>query len=136
MRRFRFVWFAALVFLSGCLNSLELGPGLDKTSIGFSEAMRWQDYRGAVHFLHSEAQEGFLAQFPEDEDLRVVDSQILSIEFEEGQKTALADYRLEYYRLPSGSIKKWRWEQQWQLVIDKDSKIALWKILNPPPQFP
>ncbi len=136
MGRFGILGLLALALLGGCLGSLELGPGLDKSSFAFSEAMRWRDYRSAAQLVHSEAQGDFLAQFPENEDLRVVDSRILSIELGEGQKSARADYQLEYYRLPTTSIRKWHWEQEWQLVIDKDSKIALWKILNPPPQFP
>lgn len=125
-----------LLTLTACANSFKMGPGLDKTSFRFSQAMRWQDYHGAASHVHPDVQEAFFELFPEDDDLRIVDSRILTIRVNEDQKTARADFQLEYYRLPSNSIKKWRWEQKWELVGEKATRPALWMVRNVPPPLP
>ncbi len=127
-----------LLLLTACLSSLttmDTGPGIDKISTDFSESMRWSDFTTAAGYLDSDAREVFLEQFVADDDLRIVDSSFLSIRAsKEGDTSAV--YILEYYRLPSGTVKKWRWEQQWQLVAGDVSTGGVWLIQNPPPPLP
>ena len=122
--------------LTACLGVIDLSPGLDKISQGFSEAMRWQDYPNAANYLQPAVRGAFLKQFEEDEDLHVVGSRILSINMHQGGLEADTVYLFEYYRLPSSRIKKWRWEQQWRLVQEKATKPGVWLIENEPPVLP
>ena len=122
--------------LTACLGSVDIGPGLDKISQGFSESMRWRDYPTAADYVHLDVREAFLEQFTEDEDLHVVDSRILSIDMQQHGGRADAVYVMEYYRLPSSQIKKWRWEQQWRLIQEKLTKPGVWLIENEPPKLP
>ena len=121
--------FLMLFSLTACLSSMDTSPGIDKISSDFSESMRWSDFATAAGYLASDAREEFLVQFTADDDLRIVDSSFSDIKAsKEGESTAM--YILEYYRLPSGSVKKWRWEQQWELTG------SVWLIQNPPPPLP
>lgn len=135
--RLLFSLFACLLmFLSACSGPLDTGPGLPAISKQFSEAMRWQDYIGAGFSLHEDVRGAFLDQFQQEVDVRVVESRIVSIELDAATKTAEADYRLEFYRLPSMRVKEWQWNQQWQLQQQKSLKSAVWQIVNPPPPLP
>lgn len=122
--------------LTACLGTVDVGPGLDKISQGFSESMRWSDYKSAAGYVHPDARDAFREQFTEDEDLHVVDSRILSIDMFQDEGRADAVYVMEYYRLPSSRIKKWHWEQQWRLIQEKLTKPGVWLIENEPPGLP
>ena len=122
--------------LTACLGTVDVGPGLDRISQGFSESMRWSDYRNAAGYVHQDVRGAFLEQFTEDKDLHVVDSRILSVDMFQHEGRANAVYVLEYYRLPSSRIKKWRWEQQWRLIQEKLTKPGVWLIENEPPALP
>jgi len=121
--------------LTSCLGTVDLGPGLGKISYGFSESMRWSHFSRAADYVDESVRDVFLKQFRADEDLHIVDSAILSINmYPQGRADAV--YVMEYYRLPSSRIKKWRWEQQWRLAQGKLSKSGVWLIENEPPLLP
>ncbi|MEA3544378.1 MAG: hypothetical protein U9R69_04050 [Thermodesulfobacteriota bacterium] len=123
------------LLLTACLGSVDVGPGLDKISQGFSESMRWSDYPNAATYVLRDVRGAFLKQFTEDEKLHIVDSRILSVNL---NQPGVADvvYILEYYRLPSSRVKKWRWEQRWRLIQEKLTKPGVWLIENEPPALP
>ncbi|SDZ74883.1 hypothetical protein SAMN05660420_00106 [Desulfuromusa kysingii] len=123
-------------FMGACLGSVDMGPGLDTVSQGFSESMRWSDYPGAAAYVHPDVRGAFLEQFKEDEDLHIVESGVISVVMDPSAGRADAVYVLEYYRLPSSRIKKWRWEQQWRLIQEKMTKPGVWLIENEPPMLP
>ncbi|MDA3903453.1 MAG: hypothetical protein PF441_08415 [Desulfuromusa sp.] len=122
--------------LTACLGSVDVGPGLDKISRGFSESMRWSDFPNAATYVHLDVRDAFLEQFQEDEDLHIVDSHILSVNIHQHGGQADAVYVMEYYRLPSSQIKKWRWQQRWRLIQVKVTKPGAWLIENEPPALP
>ncbi len=134
--RFIVTFLAALLLLPACAGTLDTGPGLPVISNQFSEAMRWQDYIGAGNFLGSDVRSEFLNQFQQDEDLRVVESRIVSVGLKSDADIVVADYELEYYRLPSMRVKKWHWAQEWQLQSQKGLKTGVWLITNSPPPLP
>ena len=135
MKRFYYFFLPLLICLAACSMPGSVGPDLQTSSAKFCEAMRWRDTLGAANFLEGAARETFLAQF-DDDNLHVVDSQVVAVLFDESAEGATVDYQLEYYLLPSSRIKKWRWQQRWQLASNKAAKISLWMIQNPPPAFP
>lgn len=133
MRFIIFVICSALLVLPACTGPLDTGPGLDVISDGFCAAMRWRDFIGAGNYLKEDVRNDFLDQFQQDEDLHVVDSRIEQIKLNSETGIAEADYRLEYYRLPSMRVKKWQWTQQWQLISQEALKASVWQIINRPP---
>jgi hypothetical protein len=125
-----------LLCLSACGAAFDEGPGLADVGEHFSEAMRWQDYVGAGSHLDKAVRGEFLDRFQQDEDLRVVESRIFSVELNPETESAKVDYRMEYYRLPSMRVKKWQWTQEWQLQQKKALKSGVWQIVNSPPEVP
>ena len=122
--------------LTACLGAIDMGPGVDKTSQGFSESMRWLDYPAAAAYLQPDVRGVFLEQFEEDDDLHLVSSSVTSINMHPDGDQADAVYVMEYYRLPSNQIKKWRWKQQWRLIQGSLAKQGIWLIENEPPVLP
>lgn len=128
--------FLGCLLVSACLGTINAGPGLPQTSSDFSESMRWSDFRTAAHYLQPHLREHFLQQFRDDADLHVVDSRILSVELNDFEDRAEAEYVMEYYRLPSSRVKKWSWQQQWVLIPGKMANPDVWLIENAPPELP
>ena len=122
--------------LAACAGSTSGGATPDKPSEGFSESMRWADFSGAAAFVAPEVRDAFLEQFQEDDDLHIVDSSVSSVGVGQDPKQVEVLYVMEYYRLPSSRIKKWRWKQQWRLIKDEASKSEIWLIDNKPPPLP
>lgn len=131
----KFSAFLLLLCLTACAMPNRFGPDLQTTSGNFCEALRWRDFIGAANFLAPPLRENFLQQFQND-NLFVVDSRIVAVQLAASTESASADYQLEYYLMPSNQIKKWRWQQQWQLSDEKTAAVRLWQIQNAPPTFP
>jgi len=128
--------FLVCLMLTSCLELSDVGAPLPVTSSGFSESMRWGDYQTAGTYMQAPARELFFAQFVEDEDLHIVDSQAVKIDLHEQGGWAEVVYQLDYYRLPSSAINKWRWAQRWVYVREKATKSGVWLIENGPPSLP
>ncbi len=124
-----------LPVLSACLGNMDVGPGLDEITRRFSESMRWSDFPGAAGYVHPDVRGDFLEQFTEDDNLRIVESSYQSIGVPQDGKSKV-EYVLEYYRLPSGTVHKWRWSQEWELVAGKVTEGGVWLIKNNPPVLP
>ena len=133
----RKLWVVLLLLptLAGCLSTMDVGPGIDKISRGFSESMRWSDFSAAARYVHTDVRGDFLEQFTDDEDLRIVDSSYQRFDASQDGKVRSV-YVLEYYRLPSGSVHKWRWSQEWELMEGKMTEGGVWLIKNKPPVLP
>lgn len=128
---------ALLLLLCGCLGKVVEGPSLDKTAYRFSEAMRWGDFVGAGNFIQTPFRDEFFLRFPrDDENIKVVGSRVESVRVGGDQQSAEVDYLLEYYKLPSSRVKKWRWTQHWKHQPGKLTEAGIWEIVNAPPGFP
>jgi len=136
MQRILLLFFLLLCLLPACAGQVNKGAGLAVGSEHFSEALRWLDFSGAANHLHIDVRGEFLDLFQADDDLKIVESQIVSVELDEASETATIDYRMEYYRLPSMRIKKWQWQQQWRLEQKNAIKSGVWLIVNSPPPVP
>lgn len=133
--RILLLFFTCLV-LSACagFSGKDIGT-VEPLTARFTEAMRWQDYPGAARFLAAEHREPFLTQFQNDHDLHVVDSQVLSLDYDDQSENVAATFVLDYYRLPSTRIQRWSWTQQWQHQPGGFTQKGNWLIINPAPHF-
>ena len=134
--RFFFICVVALLGLSACTGPLDTGPGPDVLAARFAEAMRWQDFVGASAFVQADVRDEFRQQFTRDDDLKIVESRVERIKLAPETKLVEVDYRMQYYRLPSMRVKKWQWNQQWQLQQEKAMMSGVWLITNAPPEGP
>lgn len=131
-----FACLALLLVLSGCGGVVEGQKGAKLTDVSdrFCKAMRWGDYIGAGNFVQEDLRQEFIDIFQQQEDLRITDSRIVSIEPREGYTETL--YQMEYYYLSSMRLQKWQWRQQWHYEHFDGLKFGLWMIGNLPPEFP
>lgn len=127
----------SLALLAGCASPVEMGQGFEKISAHFAEAVRWKDFQGASRFLDADAQTAFLEEFsPHGKDLQMVDTRFERIEMDAEAGTGETVLIVEYYLLPSVTVKEWRWTQQWRRLDGDFPSNGLWQIQTPPPTFP
>ena len=123
--------------LTACNSAMQMGgSNLEEIAQGFSESMRWHDFPNAAGYIDPEARIDFEEKFIEDDDLRIVESRVLSVDILPDGEHADIVYQLEYYHLPSSRIKKWRWKQRWELGNERMIKTGIWMIKNEPPDLP
>ncbi|PLX88900.1 MAG: hypothetical protein C0618_03145 [Desulfuromonas sp.] len=125
-----------LVLLTGCLPTGAYTSDFKKNGDLFVAAMRWKDVQTAALFVAPEQRNALLEAFAANDDLNIVDVQFE--QFAPGDEKGRAETVLvmEYYLLPSATVKKWRWQQQWQQLDSETKQQKPWQIVNAPPPFP
>jgi hypothetical protein len=97
----------------------------------FAMRLAWQDYGSAASFLDSEYRPDFQDKFPERGDIRILEIRPEQVEFEgELQARAVSWASIDYYRLPSNTLKSMKVRLEWEYQ-GKD-----WKIVSPFPDLP
>ncbi|PLY03027.1 MAG: hypothetical protein C0622_04870 [Desulfuromonas sp.] len=137
MRCFAWILLPLLLVLSACFAPISSEPTVVTNANGFSESMRWGDFPTAAFYLHPDVREDFKSKFVDgDSALHIVESQVLTADLHEDEGWAETVYEMEYFRLPSGQVKKWRWSQHWKVEKDGPLSSANWLIDNAPPAVP
>lgn len=124
------------VLLCSCAKSIDMGPGFKELSTHFAQAVRWQDFPGAAKFIAEEERDAFLKQFPRNKDLHMTDVRYERVAVDEETGEAETILFVEYYMLPSVTIKEWRWTQKWARIDAEFPKGGFWQIESPAPDFP
>jgi hypothetical protein len=126
-----------LVFLlSSCGLAIQPGHTLHDAQDDFVQRLRWQDCNGAARYLAPEVQSAFLESCQADDDLRFVLAEPESVELSDDQRQADTVTLLEYYRLPSVVVKKYRLRQQWSYRQGTGMKQGAWQVTSPFPKLP
>jgi hypothetical protein len=120
----------ATVLLAACGMTARPGDSFVAARDDFAERLRWGDYPGAGRYLEEEVRNAFLDQFSGLEDLRFVHVEPGSAEMSDGNRQAVAWTVLEYYRLPSVVVRKFRLRQEWTF------RDGAWQIDSPFPDLP
>ncbi len=125
-----------VVLLSSC--SLAVRP--EKTMLDarddFAQRLRWQDCNGAGRYLMPEQREAYLESCQADEDLHFVGVEAQSVNLSDDKTQADTVILLEYYRLPSMVVKKYRLKQEWVYQLGEGMKQGVWKVVSPFPELP
>ncbi|MEZ4484402.1 MAG: hypothetical protein R2864_07330 [Syntrophotaleaceae bacterium] len=100
-----------VVLLSSCSLAVRPGDSLLEARDDFSQRLRWQDCNGAGRYLAPEQKADFLERCQADEDLHYVGVETQSVELSDDQRQADTVTLVEYYRLPSVVVKKFRLRQ-------------------------
>lgn len=119
--------------IAACTPALQ-----NKPSSSFGENLKefalrlvWKDYPSAASFMDSELQRDFTDKFPERGDIRVLDIRPLSVDFEKpAEEKAISWLEIDYYRLPSNTLKTLKVRLEWQY------QGKAWKIISPFPDLP
>ena len=126
----------AIFLVSGCANKVDLGPGYQRISKNFLQAMRWKDFQGAAAYLSMDNRPKLLADFDGLKDLNIVDAEYQYSDMDKKTGTARSELKLTYYLLPSVRVKEWRWKQDWVLIPVDSKQRGTWQLLGTPPTFP
>lgn len=98
----------------------------------FIYALRWQQYKAAAGFMEREHRKAFLGQFSDQKDLTITDVRLVETLLSPDAQQAEAVIDIDYYLLPSVSLKTFRFEQTWAYSEAENS----YRIITPFPPFP
>lgn len=129
-----------LVGLTACAFSDLAGSPSDQGQEAldnFVRALRFGEYATASSYLVSENRQAFLDIFePLKKDLTVIDVQVEQIALTEEGRRADVTLEMEYYLLPSATVKTFRFDQTWTYFDDDKQKTPFYLIETPFPAFP
>jgi hypothetical protein len=125
-----------VVLLSSCGWAVRPGETLLDAQNDFAQRLRWQDCSGAGRYLAPESQSAFIESCQAGEDLRFVSVEPQSVDLSDDQRQADTVTLLEYYRLPSVVVKKYRLRQQWSYRQGEGMKQGVWQVVSPFPEMP
>lgn len=134
--RFILLFGVAISLLAGCGMVARPAEEFFPASNDYLQRLRWQDHNGVARYLVESERGAYLEQWSGQEDLRMTDAQLDSVDFlEEGQQ-AQTRVTLEYYRLPSTTVKKLRLNQTWKYLGGDRTHPGQWQIITPFPPPP
>ncbi len=102
----------------------------------FVYALRWQRYPEASQFFVREQRRGFLDYFEELKDLNITDVRLKRVDQSAEERRAEVRLEIDYYLLPSVTLKTLNVEQTWVYFETADADSNGYLITTPFPKFP
>ncbi len=102
-----------LLALTGCLGAPRPQEPFRPAVSDYVQRLRWQDYHGVARYLAEEHREAFLERFLPLSDLRITDVRLDSVEPQAEKDRMVTHIVLEYYLLPSATVKRVALRQEW-----------------------
>jgi len=124
-----------LVLVSACAMLPTHKDDLNKKNDDFMLRVRWLDFPGAALHFEGEDRQEFIEQFEDVEDLKVTHFTMARIDVDVPEEKVTIHYRLEYYVLPSATIKKKRFSLTWEQQASGMPNSAYWRIVEPFPEL-
>lgn len=121
---------------AACATVMRPGDQYQDAAKDFAKRLRWADCPGAALHMSAAVRDDFMTRFGGNDDLRVVEFSPEQVEFGEDDKTADAWYSLEYYLLPSASVKKKRIKLHWEYQEESRLRPGVWRITSEFPPLP
>lgn len=125
----------SLVFAAGCASKPSPGSSLLKVTKAFSERMRWEDFDVVAAYVAAEEREAFLANWKVGDDLKVVETQVEGIKMLD-EDTAEVSMTIDYYLLPSTTVKQVESQQEWRYTAGEKFQIGSWELVSGVPMLP
>lgn len=124
------------VFLAGCGLSAQPKKEFSSTFKDYAERLRWRDYQQVADYLQPDYRQEFLQKFSALDGLHVVDARLESVDFSDDDARARTALLLEYYLLPSITVKKAFLQQEWVYQSTDSYHAGFWQLAGPFPPFP
>ena len=139
LRSFQFfgLLLLAALFLSACRSTLTPEKDLHATLDRFTQALRWGDH-GAVADYFADAQEGraFIERQRSRQQINVTEVRVVDVVPAEGGLRAEVTLEIEYYELPSASLRHFDTVQHWRAAGFDSSGQGRWLLETPFPPIP
>jgi len=128
----------AILCLQGCLLSYPARTErtFSKFARDYASRLRWMDYSAAASFMNDDVKSDFQEAKTSLEEIQVVDVVLETVDLESGEREGFSTILLEYYRLPSVSVRKTRIRQKWVFREAFNHRGGEWKIETPFPEIP
>jgi len=110
----------------------DFGP----VSRDYVERLRWRDYQAVAAYLPEADREDFLQRFSSFDDLHIVDVQMEAADFGDDGRQVRSTVAVEYYLIPSITVKKARLHQKWRYEGGDRYHPGVWRLVEPFPPFP
>lgn len=128
--------FALILALTAC-TLLNPPAKQRKTALeDFMYALRWQRYPEASQFFVREQRQGFLDQFEALKGLNITDVRLKRVDQSAEDRKAEVRLELDYYLLPSATLKTLQVNQTWVFFETADTDNNGYLITTPFPKFP
>ncbi|MCM2264751.1 MAG: hypothetical protein NDI73_06100 [Desulfuromonadales bacterium] len=103
----------------------------------FMYALRWQRYPEAATYFTSKHRQTFLGQIDKiSKDLNVTDVRLKRLDLKDEGRRAEAVLEMDYYLLPSATLKTLKIDQTWIYFEVSDAEANGFLITTPFPEFP
>ncbi len=102
----------------------------------FMNALRWKRYQVAASLMQPEYAQEFLKTFRTLKDIHIVDVRLLDIKRSAEGWRFDTTMEMDYYLLPSVTVKTFSFDQTWEFFSGEGSKEQAYFIVTPFPDFP
>lgn len=126
-----------LLLMAACSNHAWPSKELAVSSReNFVTALRWGKIQSAAVFIHTDHREAFLAVFEPLKDLHITDVRLVELQPREDDNGFDTTIEMDYYLLPSVSIKTMNIDQRWEFFSGEESAHKGYFIVTAFPGFP
>ncbi len=124
-----------VIVLAGCQTIFGSAEKLDDATRDYQRMVRWQEMERAVlTYVDTEARELYSKRIVAAKEVNIVDYRIVSVDCNEKKGEADVRVSIEYFRLPSATVRTVEDLQKWRYV--GDNKGGGWRLTTPLPLFP
>lgn len=128
---------ALLLILAACSSHvLPLGRIGEMSRDDFMEALRWKRYAIAASHLQPELRQPFVSTFTALKDIHITDVRLVDLKMKEGSPDFETRMEMDYYLLPSVTLKTFHFQQSWVYFAGPDPARQGFQIVSPFPPFP
>ena len=102
------------------------------------DGMRWKRFKVAASLMKPEYRQDFIATFtaPALKDIHIFDVRLIDMQTTEEGRRFETTVEMDYYLLPSVTVKTFQFEQTWKYFEGDDSGQQGFFVVTPFPEFP
>ncbi len=126
-----------VMVLAACSAHVQpLGKLAELSRDDFVMAMRWKRFPMAAGLMQQDLRDDFMATFKGLKDIHFTDVRIVDLQtYEEGRRFKTT-VEMDYYLLPSVTVKTFTFDQTWVYFEDEDPAKQGFFIVSAFPEFP
>lgn len=129
--------FVLLSSLVACTSHIQPVAELGEMSReDFINALRWKQFKVAASLMLPEYRQDFLATFNKAKDIHITDVRLMDLTVATEGRRFETTLEMDYYLLPSVSLKTFRFDQTWVFFDGEDSTRQGFLIITSFPDLP
>lgn len=102
----------------------------------FLTDMRWKRFKEASSLMLPEHRQAFMKTFTSLKDIDITDVRLVDLQTLDEGKRFETTVEMDYYLLPSVTVKTFRFDQTWSFIAGDDPALQGFFISTPFPDFP